>query len=62
MIDRRSFLAAGSAAAAAAAASARPVAKPRRDRLVVNALGGLDDPNDWSESDRSRAVGEVERK
>src|SRR4051812_35654614 len=56
MIDRRSFLAAGSAAAA------MPAAKPRRGRLVVNALGGLEDPNDWSESDRSRAVGETERK
>src|SRR3954453_16075099 len=59
MIDRRLFLAAGSAAAAAVAA---PKSGPRRDRLVVNALGGLEDPNDWSESDRSRAVGEVERK
>jgi membrane dipeptidase len=56
MIDRRSFLAAGSAAAAI------PAAKPRRGQLVVNALGGLEDPNDWSESDRSRAVGETERK
>jgi membrane dipeptidase len=56
MIDRRSFLAAG------AAAAAMPAVKPRRDRLVVNALGGLEDPNDWSESDRSRAVGETERK
>src|SRR4051795_5630500 len=60
MIDRRTFLAAGSAAVAAT--SAGPAARPRRDRLVVNALGGLEDPNDWSESDRSRAVGEVERK
>jgi membrane dipeptidase len=57
MIDRRTLLAAGSAAAALPAA-----ARPRRDRLVVNALGGLEDPNDWSESDRSRAVGETERK
>ncbi|MEA3061405.1 MAG: rane dipeptidase [Sphingomonadales bacterium] len=56
MIDRRSFLAAGAAAAAA------PSARPKRDRLVVNALGGLEDPNDWSESDQSRAVGETERK
>src|SRR4051794_21481424 len=59
MIDRRLFLAAGSAAVAAVAA---PKSRPGRDRLVVNALGGLEDPNDWSESDRSRAVGEVERK
>ncbi|MEA3033014.1 MAG: rane dipeptidase [Sphingomonadales bacterium] len=59
MIDRRFFLAASSAAAAAVAA---PASRPRRERLVVNALGGLEDPNDWSESDRSRAVGEVERK
>jgi membrane dipeptidase len=56
MIDRRSFLAAGAAAAAS------PSVRPKRDRLVVNALGGLEDPNDWSESDRSRAVGETERK
>jgi membrane dipeptidase len=56
MIDRRSFL------AAAAASAASPAARPRRDRLVVNALGGLEDPNDWSESDQSRAVGETERK
>src|SRR3954466_6714768 len=60
MIDRRTFLAAGSAAVAATSAGA--VARPRRDPLVVNALGGLEDPNDWSESDRTRAVGEVERK
>src|SRR4051812_30067508 len=60
MIDRRSFLAAGSAAVAAT--SAGPAATPRRDPLVVNALGGLEDPNDWSESERTRAVGEVERK
>src|SRR3954447_13723636 len=59
MIDRRSFLAAGSAAAAAAAS---PVSRAGRGRLVVNALGALDDPNDWSESDGSRAVGETERK
>src|SRR4051794_2215036 len=59
MIDRRLFLAAGSAAVAAVAA---PKSRPGRDRLVVNALGGLEDPNDWSESDRARAVGEVERK
>jgi membrane dipeptidase len=57
MIDRRTLLAAGSAAAALPAA-----ARPRRGRPVVNALGGLEDPNDWSESDRSRAVGETERK
>jgi membrane dipeptidase len=57
MIDRRTLLAAGSAAAALPAA-----ARPRRGRLVVNALGGLEDPNAWSESDRSRAVGETERK
>jgi membrane dipeptidase len=56
MIDRRTLLVAGSAAAA------MPAARSKRGRLVVNALGGLEDPNDWSESDRSRAVGEVERK
>src|SRR4051812_13865496 len=56
MIDRRTLLVVGSAAAA------MPAAKPNPGRLVVNALGGLEDPNDWSESDKSRAVGETERK
>jgi membrane dipeptidase len=57
MIDRRTLLVAGSAAAALPAA-----ASSRRGRFIVNALGGLEDPNDWSDSDRSRAVGETERK
>src|SRR3954469_18790077 len=60
MIDRRSFLATGSAAVAATSAGA--AARPRRAPLVVNALGGLEAPNGGSESDRTRAVGEVERK
>jgi membrane dipeptidase len=59
MIDRRTLVA-GSAAALVAAAA--PAPKPRERRLVVNALGALDDPNDWSASDRSNAVGETERK
>ena len=58
MIDRRTLLA---AAAAGVVAAAAPPPAPRR-RLVVNALGGLEDPNDWSASDRSKAVGETERK
>ena len=58
MIDRRALLAGAGAAFAAAAA---PVAGPRR-RLIVNALGALDDPNDWSASDQANAVGETERK
>jgi membrane dipeptidase len=57
MIDRRTLLAA--AAAGLVSAAAPP---PRRRRLVVDALGALDDPNDWSDSDRSNAVGETERK
>ncbi|MBV9930300.1 MAG: membrane dipeptidase [Alphaproteobacteria bacterium] len=57
MIDRRTLLAAAGASVVAGAAPA-----PRRRRLVVNALGALDDPNDWSESDKSNAVGETERK
>jgi membrane dipeptidase len=56
MIDRRTLLAAAAAGAVAAAAP------PPRRRLVVNALGGLEDPNAWSASDRSNAVGETERK
>ncbi|MFL6861810.1 MAG: dipeptidase [Allosphingosinicella sp.] len=59
-LDRRFFLAAAPAAALAATLGA--AAPPRRRRLIVNALGALDDPNDWSESDRAHAVGEVERK
>jgi membrane dipeptidase len=59
MIDRRALLAAATAGLATAAA---PVPTPRRDRLIVNALGGLEDPNAWSASDRSNAVGETERK
>ncbi|HEY0314557.1 MAG TPA: membrane dipeptidase [Allosphingosinicella sp.] len=57
MIDRRTLLAAAGASAVAGAAPAPP---PRR--LIVNALGGLADPNDWSESDQKNAVGETERK
>jgi membrane dipeptidase len=57
MIDRRTLVAGAGAGLLAAAA---PAPKPRR--LVVNALGGLGDPNDWSESDRTKAVGETERK
>jgi membrane dipeptidase len=56
MIGRWALLLGAGATLAAARAPAR------RGRLVVNALGALDDPNDWSESDRSNAVGEVERK
>jgi membrane dipeptidase len=58
MIDRRALLA--GAGATVLAASAPP--PPRSRRLIVNALGGIADPNDWSESDRSNAVGETERK
>jgi membrane dipeptidase len=58
MIDRRGLLL-GAGAALTAAAVPAPA---RRERLVVNALGGLEDPNDWSASDRANAVGETERK
>ena len=57
MIDRRTLLVGAGASAAAAAAP-----PPPQRRLVVNALGGLADPNDWSESDQKNAVGETERK
>src|SRR4051794_18419406 len=45
--DRRTFLTAAGAAAALPmlAGSSRPQA----DMLIVNALGGLDDPNLWGE-------------
>jgi len=57
-IDRRTLVAGAGAGLLASAAPA-----PRRPkRLVVNALGGLSDPNQWSEADRSSAVGETERK
>jgi membrane dipeptidase len=56
MIGRRALLLGAGASLAAARAPGR------RDRLIVNALGALDDPNAWSQSDRSNAVGEVERK
>ncbi|MBV8685151.1 MAG: membrane dipeptidase [Alphaproteobacteria bacterium] len=57
-LDRRGFIAAGAGAALGAAAPA-----PRRGpRLVVNALGGLTDPNVWSDADRSNAVGPTERR
>jgi membrane dipeptidase len=57
MIDRRTLLVAAGASAVAAAAP-----PPPQRRLVVNALGGLADPNDWSEFDQKNAVGETERK
>jgi membrane dipeptidase len=57
-IDRRSLMA---GAGALLAASAAP-AQRRRDPLIVNALGGLSDPNVWSEADRNNAVGPTERR
>jgi len=59
VIGRRALLAGAGAAFATAAAPLRP--RPGR-RLIVNALGGLEDPNDWSASDQANAVGETERK
>jgi len=47
-VDRRSFLAL--AGAAALAAPSGLAARERRDWLVVNALGGLSDPNDTDEA------------
>jgi membrane dipeptidase len=56
--DRRSFLAGGAAALLAAAAPPRPRA---RDMLIVNALGGFDDPNLWQEDTSGAGVGGVTR-
>jgi membrane dipeptidase len=44
-LDRRAFLTMAGAAALAAPAAARRRSRPRRPTLIVNALGGLDDPN-----------------
>lgn len=60
-IGRRAFLALASGAAAAPAL-ARTI-QPSRDMLVVNALGGLDDPNAWAEEKKGGAgVDYVEEK
>jgi membrane dipeptidase len=44
-LGRRAFLAAAGAAALAGPAAAQRQSRPRRPTLIVNALGGLDDPN-----------------
>jgi membrane dipeptidase len=44
-LGRRAFLAAAGAAALAGPAAAQRQGRPRRPTLIVNALGGLDDPN-----------------
>lgn len=51
MIDRRAFLAMAGAAALPLSASAQA---PKREMLIINALGGLDDPNVRDEPDRRR--------
>jgi membrane dipeptidase len=58
-MDRRTFIAA-SGAAAIAATSAR-AAPRRKDMLIVNALGGLDNPNRWAEDDSGVGVGGTPR-
>jgi membrane dipeptidase len=49
-LDRRFFLATAGAATLAGPAAAQRQARPRRPTLIVNALGGLDDPNIQGES------------
>jgi membrane dipeptidase len=44
-LGRRAFLAAAGAAALAGPGAAQRQSSPRRPTLIVNALGGLDDPN-----------------
>src|SRR3954471_10759137 len=44
-LGRRAFLAAAGAAALAGPGAAQRQGRPRRPTLIVNALGGLDDPN-----------------
>jgi membrane dipeptidase len=56
--DRRTFLAASGAALLTAAAPVRP---HMREMLIVNALGGLDDPNNWQEDNSGAGVGGVTR-
>jgi membrane dipeptidase len=47
--DRRSFLVAAGAAAALPMLAGAKSRRPGADMLIVNALGGLDDPNLWGE-------------
>jgi len=49
-LGRRSFLATAAAAALAGPVAAQRQRPPRRPTLIVNALGGLDDPNIQGES------------
>src|SRR6476661_4630801 len=56
--DRRTLLFTGAAAMLAAAAPVRP---RRDDMLIVNALGGLDDPNHWQEDTSGAGVGGISR-
>ncbi len=60
LFDRRAFIAMAAAGSATAAAPA--LAAPRRpDMLIVNALGGLIDPNRWREDDTGTGVGGTPR-
>ncbi len=56
--DRRTVLA-GSAAALLTAAA--PVRQLRNDMLIINALGGLENPNHWEEDTSGAGVGGITR-
>src|SRR3954451_7971426 len=56
--DRRTILAGGAAALLGGAAPVRPRG---RDMLIVNALGGLDNPNRWQEDTSGAGVGGISR-
>ena len=58
-LGRRTFLAAAGVATAAPALAA--TRRGSRDMLIINALGGLGDPNDWDKDDTGTGVGGTPR-
>ncbi|HEY1605946.1 MAG TPA: membrane dipeptidase [Allosphingosinicella sp.] len=56
--DRRTILAGGAVAVLTAAA---PVRQRRHEMLIVNALGGLENPNHWEEDTSGAGVGGITR-
>jgi membrane dipeptidase len=60
MIDRRGLLA-GAAGTLVAAVAPKPHREREGDRLIVNALGGLSDPNVWEKDTSGAGVGGISR-